>query len=176
MTTNPNALEILYSCELSLLAGFGDACGDVGCFDFAKGFAVDGHGRGHAAATDAAYDIEMELAIGGSFTLLNIELGFDFVEDIGRAFEVASGAETDGNVVFAGGLKFKVVVEGDDFIDAREGNSRHAGEFHSEFAWDVAVFVLNGVEHHNKIALFAFPFFHEFSDILASASACAGFF
>ncbi len=86
---------------MGLGAVFCDDTRHVGFGELAVDVVVDGADGRQTAAAYAARRKEGELTVGRAFAVLEAELLAEFIKDVARALDVASGAEADRNFVLA---------------------------------------------------------------------------
>src|SRR5579864_1773567 len=92
--------------------------------DFAGHFLVVNHGRRQSARAQAACGQQGNFAIGSGFAGMNVQVFLHRVEQLRRAFDVASGAKTNYASVLAGRLQRKKVIEGRHAISPAQGNAQ----------------------------------------------------
>ena len=82
--------------------------------DLTVGFLIDHHCRRQTARTDAPHLFQGEIHIARTLSCFNVQLLPDGVQNFLGAFDMASGTETDANLVFPLGLEAESVVEVND--------------------------------------------------------------
>ena len=110
------------------------------------------HGdRSKTASTDAAEGVQREFAVGGALTNLDVEVALESVEHLLCTTHVAGSTQADVDGVLALGLHGEEAVEGDDTIDARNGDVQLVSHNFLNLGRQVAEFALNLVKHIDNL-------------------------
>ena len=114
------------------------------------GYLVDDQHRRQAARAHAGDGLEGKAAIVGGLVHGDAKLGAEVGEDGLGVVHMTGSAPADANLMFAGRMKAKEVVEGRHAEDTRQRKTKLPGHVLEVIAPQVAVVALNLLEHGDE--------------------------
>ena len=92
----------------------------------------------------------MKHPVGRAFAFADIKFFFKFFQNLVIAFQITGGSGTDRNNRFAGSIKLKEIIKGQNFINPGQRDSHFFGNLISVFPGHIAFNILNFMESHNQ--------------------------
>lgn len=130
----------------------GDDAGDEVGGEAAVDFLADHGDGGQAASTHATEGVKAELAVGGAFAHLDVQLALEGIQHLLGAAHVAGRAEAHIDGVLALGLHGEEAVEGDDAVDLGHGHIQLVGHDFLHLGGQIAELALHLVQHVDDLA------------------------